>query len=64
MLGDEDRAVKFASELFNEGIFASAIKFPMVPQGTARIRLIPSASHSREDLEMAVEKIIKIGASI
>ncbi|MGB4965787.1 MAG: aminotransferase class I/II-fold pyridoxal phosphate-dependent enzyme [Microgenomates group bacterium] len=64
MLGDEDRAVKFASELFNEGIFASAIKFPMVPQGTARIRLIPSASHTKEDLEAAVSKIIIVNKTI
>jgi glycine C-acetyltransferase len=37
MLGNEDLAVTFAKELYENGVFASAIIFPMVPQGTARI---------------------------
>lgn len=61
MLGDEELSAKFASALFEEGVFATAIRFPMVAKGKARIRLIPSASHSREDIEFAVEKIIEIG---
>ncbi len=64
MLSDEDLAVKFADALFDEGVFATSIRFPMVPRGKARIRLIPSAAHSREDLEMAMEKIIKIGKAL
>lgn len=64
MLGDEELAIKFAEALFKEGIFATAIKFPMVAKGKARIRLIPSASHSKKDLEIAVEKIVKVGKSV
>jgi glycine C-acetyltransferase len=64
MLGDEDLAVKFASALFDEDIFATSIRFPMVAKGAARIRLIPSAAHSRKDLEQALEKIIKVGKSL
>lgn len=61
MLGDEDLAVKFASELFTEGVFATSIRFPMVAKGQARIRLIPSAGHSTVDIEFGVEKIVKVG---
>lgn len=57
MLGDEELAIKFAEALFAEGIFATSIRFPMVAKGKARIRLIPSASHSKRDLEIAIEKI-------
>jgi len=64
MLGDEDTAGQFAAKLFEEGVFATAIRFPMVPKGKARIRLIPSASHSKEDIEFAVEKIMKVGKSV
>lgn len=64
MLGDEDLAKKFASALFAQGIFASAIVFPMVAKGKARIRLIPSASHSKKDLENAIDKITKVGRKL
>lgn len=61
MLGEEDLAVQFSEELFKEGVLVSAIKFPMVEKGKARLRLIPSAGHTKNDLEMGVEKIAKIG---
>lgn len=64
MLGKEELAVEFAKELYENGIFASAITFPMVPQSTARIRLIPSASHSAEDIEFALEQIEKVGKKL
>ena len=60
MLGDEDLAVKFASALFKEGVFANSIRFPMVAKGAARIRLIPSAAHSKEDISFALKKITKV----
>lgn len=64
MVGDEELAVKFSEELFEEGILVSAIKFPMVAKGKARLRLIPSASHEIKDLEMGMEKIVKVGKSL
>lgn len=63
MLGDEDLAVKFSTKLFESGVFATPIKFPMVAKGKARIRVIPSASHSRKDLDFGIkvfEKVAKI----
>merc|ERR1712166_1507895 len=51
MLGDEDLAREFSAKLFEEGVFASAICFPMVPKGTARVRVIVSASFSKEDCD-------------
>lgn len=64
MLGDENLAVKFAAELFDEGVFATSIRHPMVAKGKARIRLIPSAAHSKDDLEFAVEKIVIVGKGL
>jgi len=59
MLGDENKAKDFAAQLFEKGVLVSAIKFPMVPLGKARLRLIPSATHSREDIQLGIEKIIE-----
>lgn len=61
MIGDEEKALEFSKKLTQEGVFASAIRFPMVPKGTARIRIIPSASHSKEDLNKGLKAFAKVG---
>lgn len=64
MIGDEDLALKFSQALMKEGVFASAIRFPMVPKGTARIRVIPSASHSRKDLDLGIKAFVRVGKEL
>ncbi len=59
MIGDEDNAKEFSAKLFELDVFATPIVFPMVPLGTARIRVIPSAAHSREDLDKGIEAFKK-----
>jgi len=51
MLGDEELAKKFSARLFEEGVFASPIVFPMVAKGAARVRVIVSASFSKDDCD-------------
>ncbi len=60
MLYDEKITQEFANELFEEGIFAMPIFYPTVPKSKARIRVIISAIHSKQDLEFALEKFHKI----
>ena len=66
MLGDEDVTKEFSEKLYELDIFATPIIFPMVPKGTARIRVIPSASHSKEDLDLGIKafkevaKVLKV----
>lgn len=64
MLGDEELAVNFSGELFSENVFATPIKFPMVAKGLARIRVIPSASHSRQDLDFGISAFEKVGKKL
>ena len=64
MLGDEEVAKEFSKKLFEENVFATPIVFPMVPKGTARIRVIPSAAHSREDLDFGLEAFEKVGKEL
>ena len=61
MLGESKVAQDFAAELFKEGVFALPIVFPMVAQGKARIRTMPTAAHSKDDLNEALSKIEKVG---
>merc|ERR1711937_658505 len=60
MLRDEDLARSFSAKLFEEGVFASAICFPMVPKGTASVRVIVSASFSKEDCDAGLAAFKKV----
>merc|ERR1711990_1409334 len=60
LLGDEDLARDFSAKLFEEGIFASPICFPMVPKGTARVRVIVSASFSKDDGDAGLAAFKKV----
>lgn len=61
MLGDAKLAQNFSKELFENGIFAMAITYPTVAKGEARIRVMMSASHSKSDLNMAIEIFEHVG---
>lgn len=64
MLKDEELAKSFSMKLFAEDVFATPIVFPMVAKGKARIRVIPSASHSKEDLDKGIAAFAKIGKEL
>ncbi len=64
MLGEAPLAQQFSRRLFEEGLFAMAIGFPTVPQGKARIRVMNSASHSRDDLDRALDIFAKVGREL
>lgn len=60
MIGDELKAKDTAVKLKNAGILVSAITFPMVAKGSARLRLMPSALHTRQDIENSINAIVKV----
>jgi len=64
MLGEATLAQEFSRRLFEEGIFAQAIGYPTVPRGAARIRVMISAVHTKEDLDFALEKFAKVGREL
>jgi glycine C-acetyltransferase len=61
MLGEAPLAQQFSRKLFDTGVFAMAIGFPTVPKGKARIRVMVSASHARDDLDKGLEIFAKVG---
>ena len=64
MLGEATLAQKFSQRLFEEGVFAMAIGYPTVPQGKARIRVMNSAAHSHDDLEIALDVFGRVGKEL
>lgn len=64
MLGEAPLAQQFSRELFEEGVFAMSIGYPTVPQGKARIRVMISAAHDRDDLGKGLEAFAKVGKKL
>jgi glycine C-acetyltransferase len=64
IVGDEKKAQQFSKELFENNIFVQAIVYPTVPKGTARLRVMISAIHKKEDLDFALEVFEKIGKKL
>lgn len=64
MLGDENLAKEFSARLMKRGVFATPIKFPMVALGKARIRVMPSAVHSKKDLDYGLAAFAAVGKEL
>ena len=56
MLGDAVLAQKMAASMLEKGVYVIGFFFPVVPKGTARIRVQISAAHTKEDLDFAISK--------
>ncbi len=59
-VGEERAAQAMEKALWDEGVYALAIVYPTVGLGKARIRTMPSAAHTQEDLEFALEAFKRV----
>jgi glycine C-acetyltransferase len=64
ILGEASLAQQFSRRLYEEGVFATAIGFPTVPRGKARIRVMISAAHTTDDLDQALAVFERIGKEL
>ena len=64
MLGEEELTQKFSHHLFEAGIFATAIAYPTVPLGQARIRVMISAVHNQTDLDQGLDIFARVGREL
>jgi glycine C-acetyltransferase len=64
IIKDTQLTMKFSKKLFEEGIFVQGIRPPTVPQGEARLRVTIMATHTRKDLEFALNKFKKVGKKL
>jgi len=64
MLGDVKLAKAFSAKLFEYGVFAMALGFPTVPRGKARIRVMNTAAHSRQDLDQGLEMFTRVAKEL
>ena len=60
MLYDEKMTAEFARRMMDKGIYVVAFSYPVVPKGKARIRTQVCASHTKEDIDRAVQAFIEV----
>lgn len=63
LVGDEDLAVTMSQDLFRDGFFAPAIRFPAVGRGEALLRFSVTCEHTPEHLERAAAAVRAIAAT-
>jgi glycine C-acetyltransferase len=61
IIGETAHAIRMSELLLDEGVFVTGFGYPVVPQGTARVRCQISGAHSRDDLDEALRAFAKVG---
>jgi glycine C-acetyltransferase len=64
MTGDAALAHRLSRELFEGGVLATGIGFPTVPKGKARVRTIVTATHTRSELDRALDVFRAVGRKL
>jgi glycine C-acetyltransferase len=64
IIGDGKLTMDFSRELFEEGVMGTGIAFPTVAEGKARIRTIMTATHTKQQLQQALEVLKRVGKRI
>jgi glycine C-acetyltransferase len=64
IVGEASQAMLMSDRLFAEGVFAQGIGFPTVARGQARLRTIVTATHTRDDLQFALDAFARVGKEL
>jgi 8-amino-7-oxononanoate synthase len=60
IIGDNDAVMKICERALGRGLYAQGIRYPSVPQGTARIRFTPICSHSPEEIAQVIRVFVEL----
>jgi glycine C-acetyltransferase len=64
LVGQTSFAISMSEKLLDEGIFVTGFGYPVVPEGTARLRVQASAALEQTDMDRALEAFSKVGAEV
>jgi glycine C-acetyltransferase len=64
IIGETSAAIAMSDRLLAEGVFVTGFGFPVVPEGTARVRVQISAAHETADLDRALEAFERVGRQV
>ena len=57
IIGDAEKAQQLSKMMYEKGVYAQALQYPMVPRDSARLRTIISADHTKEDLDKVLATV-------
>jgi glycine C-acetyltransferase len=64
VVGETSFAIRFSERLLEEGVFVTGFGYPVVPEGTARVRVQMSAALTDEHLDRAYEAFVRVGGEL
>jgi glycine C-acetyltransferase len=64
IVGEGSKAMLLSDKLFGRGVFAQGIAFPTVARDKARVRTIVTATHTRDDLQYALDAFAAVGRDL
>jgi glycine C-acetyltransferase len=64
LVGETSFAIRMSEKLLDEGIFVTGFGYPVVPEGTARLRVQASSALEQEDMDRALEAFTKVGKEV
>lgn len=64
IIGDDEKLRKMSVKIHEAGIFVGVIPYPAVPRGQARFRVTAMATHTKEDLDRALDVFKKVGKKL
>jgi glycine C-acetyltransferase len=64
LVGETSFAIRMSEQLLSEGVFVTGFGFPVVPEGTARLRVQASAALQRSDMDRALEAFSRVGRAV
>jgi glycine C-acetyltransferase len=62
--GEGAQAMLLSDKLFERGVFAQGIAYPTVARDKARVRTIVTATHTKDDLQYALDQFAAVGREI
>jgi len=64
LIGSAEKALKMSEGLFEQGVYAPAIRPPTVPEDTCRLRLTVMTAHTKEEIDRAIEAFERVGKKL
>jgi glycine C-acetyltransferase len=64
LVGETSFAIRMSEKLLDEGVFVTGFGYPVVPEGTARLRVQASAALEQEHMDRALEAFSKVGTEV
>ncbi len=64
IIGDEQKALLFSKELFNQGVYIPPFRWPAVPKNKSRMRITLMSTHKKDHLDKLIDSFHNVGKKL